>query len=76
MRIARGRSRNRIHRDKLKIWYRYVVLLITYLEEELKYACRSLMAQKRQYKTISVHMEEMKKARTACASIWPWSSPA
>lgn len=35
----------------------------TQLEEELKYAGRSLMAQKKQFETISAHMEEMKKAR-------------
>ena len=35
----------------------------TQLEEELKYADRSLLAQKKQYETVSAHMEEMKKAR-------------
>lgn len=35
----------------------------TRLEEELKYADRSLTAQKKQYESLSAHMEEMKKAR-------------
>lgn len=35
----------------------------TQLEEELKYADRSLLAQKKQYETMSAHMEDMKKAR-------------
>lgn len=47
----------------------------TQLEEELKYADRSLLAQKKQYETVSAHMEEMKKRAMTCASIWPWFSP-
>ena len=35
----------------------------TQLEEKLKYADRSLMAQKKQFDSLSAHMDEMRKAR-------------